>query len=223
MVGEGGTILETTQAGDSWILQSSPTTETLRAVASADGSVWAVGDNGVILTASEGPETGFSDIDSSPYKTAIRSLASAGIINGFSDGTFRPNDPVTRQQFAKMIVCALGLPTTIADVCRFSDVALSPGEDLYPDHFVAVAAANGITRGYADGTFRPYDAIERIHAVTMVIRALERIYPSALEVVLAAEALRFSDGCSTGSISRASPKTPGRRCLGAKWRRFSTT
>jgi photosystem II stability/assembly factor-like uncharacterized protein len=182
VVGESGTILETTQAGDSWILKSSPTTETLRAVVSAGGSVWAVGDNGVVLTASAGPETGFSDIDSSPYQTAIRSLASAGIINGFSDGTFRPGEPVTRQQFAKMIVRALGLPATTADLCRFSDVALSPSEDLYPDHFVAVAAANGITRGYTDGTFRPYHAIERIHAVTMVIRGLERIYPSALDV-----------------------------------------
>jgi photosystem II stability/assembly factor-like uncharacterized protein len=181
VVGEGGTILETTEAGDSWTPQFSPTTETLRAVASAGGSVWAVGDGGVVLTASESSGTGFSDIDLSPYQTAIRSLASESIINGFTDGTFRPNDLVTRQQFAKMVVCALRLPTTTADLCRFSDVALSAGEDLYPDHFVGVAAANGITLGYADGSFGPYGAIERTHAVTMVIRALERIYPTALE------------------------------------------
>jgi len=148
---------------------------------SAEASTWRtlreLGSNFDFHAASDG----FSDIDSSPYKTAIGSLASKDVISGFLDGTFRPADPVTRQQFAKMIVCALGLPTRTADLCRFSDVALSRGEDLYPDHFVAVAAANGIARGYADGTFGPYIAIERIHVVTMLIRALERIYPSALE------------------------------------------
>ncbi len=125
----------------------------------------------------------FTDVPTShTYGPAIEDLSARGIINGFPDGTFGPDRAVTRQQFAKMIVCALGLPATTADLCRFSDVALSRGDGLYPDHFVAVAAANGITQGYADGTFGPYRTIERIHAVTMLIRALERIYPGALEV-----------------------------------------
>lgn len=125
----------------------------------------------------------FSDVPAGdPHAAAIEDLSSRGITNGFPDGSFGPTQAVTRQQFAKMIVYALGLPATTADVCRFSDVALSRGDDLYPDHFVAVAAANGITRGYADGTFGPYNAIERVHAVTMLIRALERIYPAALDV-----------------------------------------
>ena len=114
------------------------------------------------------------------FAEAVDDLAARGVITGFGDGTFRPDAPVMRQQFAKLIVRALGLPATTADLCRYSDVAPSGGDGLYPDHFVAVAAANGITLGYADGTFGPYKSIERIHAVTMVVRALERIYPGAL-------------------------------------------
>ena len=128
-----------------------------------------------------GSALAFSDVPMShSFAEAVDDLAARGVITGFGDGTFRPDAPVMRQQFAKLIVRALGLPTTTADLCRFSDVALSGGDGLYPDHFVAVAAANGITRGYAEGTFGPYKNIERIHAVTMVVRALERIYPGAL-------------------------------------------
>ncbi|MFH0915095.1 MAG: M15 family metallopeptidase [bacterium] len=132
--------------------------------------------------AAGGSALAFSDVPTShSFAEAIDDLTARGVVAGFRDGTFRPDAPVTRQQFAKMIVCALGLPTTTADLCRFSDVALSRDDGLYPDHFVAVAAANGITRGYADGTFGPCNNLERTHAVTMVIRALERIYPGALE------------------------------------------
>jgi len=120
---------------------------------------------------------------------AIDSLAARGVIEGFDDGSFRPDLPVTRQQFAKMIIGALGLPATTADVCRFSDVAASAGEGLYPDHFVAVAAANGITEGYTDGSFGPLRQIERTHAVTMVVRALTRIYPTVLAAAPSAQHL----------------------------------
>lgn len=128
-----------------------------------------------------GSALAFTDVPSShQFAEAIDGLAAGGMVAGYSDDTFRPDQPVTRQQFAKLIVLTLGLPTTTADLCRFPDVASTAGDGLYPDHFVAVAAANGITRGHADGTFAPRASIERRHAVTMVMRALERIYPAAL-------------------------------------------
>ena len=54
----------------------------------------------------------FPDVVGSPYEAAIYDLAGRGIITGFEDGSFRPNAPVTRQQFAKMIVKTLGFPVT---------------------------------------------------------------------------------------------------------------
>jgi hypothetical protein len=109
---------------------------------------------------------------SSPYKTAIEALATAGIITGFGDGTFHPNDPVTRQQFAKMIVKTLGLTVTGAEVCPFTDVALQQGSDpFYPSKHVAVCAAQGITVGKTPTSFAPNDDITRQQLITMVARA----------------------------------------------------
>lgn len=137
-----------------------------------------------------GVALGFSDVlVSHPFATAIDDLTARGIINGFDDGTFRPAAPVTRQQFAKMIVGALYLPASTADLCPFPDVVSSKGADLYPDHLVAVAAARGITEGYSDGTFGPYRLITRAHVVTMVVRALKALDPAALRPAPAAAVL----------------------------------
>jgi len=133
------------------------------------------------LTAS-GAALGFSDVPAAHrFAAAIDDLSARGIITGFDDGSFRPDAPVTRQQFAKMIVGALYLPASTADVCPFPDVVSSRGADLYPDHLVAVAAANRITEGYDDGTFRPYRSIIRAQVITMVVRALDGLDPQALE------------------------------------------
>ncbi len=141
---------------------------------------------GLILTlllalAFSGAALGFTDVPAGHrFAPAIDDLSSRGIILGFADGSFRPDASVTRQQFAKMIVGALYLPAGTGDSCPFPDVISSRGADLYPDHFVAVAAANQITEGYADGLFRPYTNISRAHVITMVVRALKGLDPDSL-------------------------------------------
>ena len=130
-----------------------------------------------------GKALAFTDVPgSNPYFIAILDLSSRGIINGFGDGTFKPDAPVTRQEFAKMIDKALYLPVSAADICPFPDVQTNqdPTDPLYPDHYVAVAAKDGITKGYEDGTFRPSVDIPRYQVVTMVVRALENLYPGVL-------------------------------------------
>ena len=55
-------------------------------------------------------------------------MAQLGIAQGFSDGLWRPDAPVTRQQFAKMVVEAMRIPVSEADACAFGDVEVSgPG------------------------------------------------------------------------------------------------
>ncbi len=119
------------------------------------------------------PEGSFADISSSPYKTAIEDLASRGVINGYPDRTFRPNNPVSRQQFAKMIVKTLGLDVSEQDVCPFPDVpgGVDPSDPLYARNYVAVCAAQGITQGKTATRFAPYDSITRQQLITMVTRA----------------------------------------------------
>ena len=109
----------------------------------------------VVLLLCAGFAIAFSDVSSGDdYAEAINELSSLGIIDGKADGTFRPRELVTRQQFAKMIVLTLGLPVTESDVCPFSDVDLSGPGDLFPDNYVAVAAAQGITKGVSGNCIR---------------------------------------------------------------------
>ncbi len=76
-----------------------------------------------------------------PTITAVQDLAVGGVVNGAPGGLFLPGDPVTRQQFAKMIVLGGGYPVSEDDVCPFKDVTKGGGATFYPDNYVAVCAA----------------------------------------------------------------------------------
>ena len=99
---------------------------------------------------------------------AISTLSNMGILKGDKDGRFRPNDPVTRAEFA-------------AIAARFSDGAANDYAD-FPDvpktHWaskeIAKAAKLGWIKGYVDGTFGPNQNITRAQVMTLVNRVLER-------------------------------------------------
>jgi hypothetical protein len=146
---------------------------------SSGGSGGDEGDSG------EGDDSGsdshlFSDLTpENPYFAAITDLAGKGIITGFSDGTFRPNESVTRQQFAKMIVKTLGLAITGNEVSPFTDVAAQAGSDpFYPSKYVAVCAAAGITTGKTATTFAPKENVTRQQLITMLARAANLAEPA---------------------------------------------
>ncbi len=125
----------------------------------------------------------FSDVPTTyPYYQAIQGMAAAGVINGTGGGLFQPGAPVTRQQFAKMIVKSLGLTVTGTEVCPFTDVSKggSGPDPLYPDKYVAVCAAHGITTGKTATTFAPYDNITRAQISTMMVRAAQNLEPGTL-------------------------------------------
>ena len=109
---------------------------------------------------------GFSDLFENhwayPY---IMYLVDIGILNGINDTQFAPEENVTREQFAKMLVSALDLYDEAA-VCDFSDLAI---ED-WSYKFVASAVKAGIILGYGDGTFGPQKNISRQEMAVMVVR-----------------------------------------------------
>ncbi|MCL5734453.1 MAG: S-layer homology domain-containing protein, partial [Actinobacteria bacterium] len=116
----------------------------------------------------------FSDVDpNSPYAADIATLYQRGVISGFRDGTFGPNKPVTRQQFAKMIVLTLGYQVSPVSASAFKDVAmqLDPDDPRYPSAYIEACAQLGITIGKTPDTFGPYDSISRAQLITMVARA----------------------------------------------------
>ena len=123
----------------------------------------------------------FPDVPATnPYYVAITDLAYRGIVSGFSNGSFGPTDPVTRQQFAKMVVLAGEYPVSESDVCPFVDVVTSGPAGFFPDNYVAVCASHGITTGKTATTFDPYSSITRYQVVSMVARAADDLHPGLL-------------------------------------------
>ena len=140
----------------------------------------------VVSLAAPPPAPAFSDVDPAhPYAAAIADLAARGIISGRLDGTFAPDEPVSRCQFAKLVVNTLGIAHTDLSM-PFRDV----GPDDLPE-YVAAAARGGITRG-TDATgqhFSPWGSVTRAQAVTMTVRGVE-----GLDLGLVAEnVFYFSD------------------------------
>lgn len=119
-----------------------------------------------------------------PYREAIVALAGSRVVSGYqaADGSilFKPDDPVRRAQFAKMVSGVLRLPVSESLVASFTDLGPDDPKNLYPHDYVAAAVLAGITRGVAAGVFAPYADITRAQVVTMLVRGTERLDPNAL-------------------------------------------
>lgn len=111
------------------------------------------------------------DVVGTDYEDAVNKLVYLGIIAGFPDGTYRPAEPVTRAQFAKIIVTALGVGEAAqyaAGATKFADVPA----DHWATGFINVAVDLGIINGYPDGTFAPENSVTYAEAIKMIVAAL---------------------------------------------------
>lgn len=90
-----------------------------------------------------------------------------GILGGYDTGKFGPNDPLTREQYAKMTVLAFELPLVNPTTASFSDVKSTAWSYKY----VETAKSYGIITGYPDNTFKPAKNIQRDEGAVMVFRA----------------------------------------------------
>ena len=98
---------------------------------------------------------------------------SKGFISGYSDGSFHPNDPITRAEAVVMITQIAGIiDYDTASLSSFSDVT---GTDWFAAA-VALATEYEIVEGYGDGTFRPYSNISRGEAATVAVRVWYTLY-----------------------------------------------
>ena len=113
-------------------------------------------------------ENRYSDVSAGQwYNNAVSTMTRAGIVNGYPDGTFRPNAPITRAEMAKIIALFAKLDKSTD---RFPDAA-----GHWAEAYIRLAAGNGWIEGYPDGTFRPNQSITRAETVTMIDRVLERV------------------------------------------------
>lgn len=111
----------------------------------------------------------YDDVASSAwYANYVNYLSSVGVITGYEDGTFRPDNNITRREFTAMI-SRLGEVLTAGSM-SFSDVDAAD----WAIDYIYTAYTNGWVQGYEDGTFRPSNSITRAEAVTIVNHYLGR-------------------------------------------------
>ena len=111
----------------------------------------------------------FNDVtEGNTFYKEIEALSSAKVISGYKDGTFKPNNVVTRAQAAVMIGKAVGLSGELQDA-PFDDV----NADVTGAGYIASAAEKGIISGFTDGTFRPYASVTRGQMAIFLNRAFK--------------------------------------------------
>lgn len=119
----------------------------------------------------------FIDVaDSDWYAQAVNWAASVGVVNGFDDGTFRPNTAITREQMAA-ILCNYaqykGFDTsTSGDLSTYSDAA---SVSDWAKESIQWAVGSGLLGGYEDGTLRPQGTTTRAEVASVLQRALGNV------------------------------------------------
>lgn len=97
----------------------------------------------------------------------VGQLTQRGIIGGFPDGSFKPDDGITRAQFAAIAVKALNLPSA-SGPASFADVSGS----YWANRAIAAVSQAGLVTGFPDGSFKPEDKITRAQALVILAKAL---------------------------------------------------
>ncbi len=113
-------------------------------------------------------ENSYSDVSSDDwFNNAISTLSNAGILTGYGDGTFRPNEPITRAELVKIAVSFYS-----SDVV--ADAAFSDTNGHWADIYIDAAYALEFISGYEDGSFKPDQDIKRAEAFKIINRSLMR-------------------------------------------------
>lgn len=117
-------------------------------------------------------DVNLTDVDESTLTgKAVKELINYNIIDGYEDGTFKPDNTITRAEVAKIIVSFLNLSNIGADNLDsgFPDV---DSASHWSKKYVRLAVDKGIVLGYEDGTFRPDNPVKYSEVVKMVVCAL---------------------------------------------------
>ena len=136
----------------------------------------------------------FSDVASGDwFNVTVSSLAQMGVIAGYEDGSFRPNAPITRAEFAAIATRFFAERGVTYNEGLFADIT---GDEWFAD-VVAAAAERGLLGGYPDGTVRPNAPITRAESCAVVNRTLDR-RPDAKHLLPAGEMRVWPDNPADG-------------------------
>lgn len=118
--------------------------------------------------------TAFADTAEAPaINEKIEKLKAMGLVQGYEDGTYGLENPITRAEMATMIVRSLGLESaataSAAFPSQFSD--MNGANVLWARGYVNVAVGQGVVKGYPEGTFLPANNVTYAEAIAMLVRA----------------------------------------------------
>ena len=121
---------------------------------------------------------GFSDVaDGQWYSEAIRWAASEGIVDGYGNGSFGPNDPITREQFAAMLwryAASAGYDVSIGESTNILSYADATDVSEYAIPAMQWACGSGVITGISEATLVPLGEATRAQAATMLMRFCEK-------------------------------------------------
>lgn len=133
----------------------------------------------------------FSDVAADAwYCSSVSTLSRMGIIAGYPDGTFRPNAPITRAEFAAIATRFdnNGDKTPV----NFTDII-----GHWAEGEITVAANHGWVSGYGDDTFRPQNQITRAETMSLVNRVLKRLPETPADLL--PDMITWTDNADTSS------------------------
>lgn len=133
----------------------------------------------------------FSDVAADAwYCSSVSTLSRMGIIAGYPDGTFRPNAPITRAEFA-------AIATRFDNNGDKTPVSFTDIIGHWAEGEITVAANHGWVSGYGDGTFRPQNQITRAETMSLVNRVLKRLPETPADLL--PDMITWTDNADTSS------------------------
>lgn len=122
--------------------------------------------------------TGFavpSDIMGTDYEDAVVRLEALGVLSGYPDGSFRPNNDITRAEYASAVTRAKGLEQDVANsngITVFDDVPTN----FWAAKYIDIAEKEGLIAGFGivngKNNFKPQDNIKYEQAIAIILRAI---------------------------------------------------
>lgn len=114
-------------------------------------------------------DNAYSDVpDTAWYSTAVSTLSKMGVISGYPDGTFRPNAPITRAEFAAMIA-------RFDETAKSADTPFTDISGHWAENAIGKAYGNGWVEGSSKTVFSPESNLTRAETATLLNRVLHRL------------------------------------------------
>lgn len=152
-------------------------------------------------------EVDFSDLKSTNWFAGeIAKASAAGYVGGYSDGTIKPNNQITRQEAASMLSRILGLEDASAAADNFADAQIIP---QWSKGAIGVVVAKGYMGGYPDQTFKPTQAITRAEAIVTIDRAIGGVeQPEVPEVPAIPSPVQLTNSYPSPGMASRTTKAP---------------